>query len=185
MKSIISERLDLDKHLQEGYIDMAKSRYLMRGQEISILQVNESNLLATRKVVSSVVKEEGREFISFTLSEVLPSDDNGNAENLRFRHSKKGKNENELTQDFKELSLSNEDVSSSLHESTNASVPNVVDPLHWFGILVPREFRNCKTKFQESIGTAIKIVTLQNELKALCSSYRSLRLQKKALHNGT
>ncbi|XP_055939238.1 coiled-coil domain-containing protein 115-like [Argiope bruennichi] len=177
LQSIMFERKYLDANLQEGYINMAKARYLMRGQKVGIHQVNSTNLTATFKVSSYLDVDEGVEYLNYKLDEVsLPQND----ATLKLRSVNV---ENQLVDDQvsvlapDEVDCKNEDSKTS--KETICS--NYNDPLKWFGVLVPESLRTCQTRFKQSTCTALKIISLHNKLRELHKEYKILKLQKASL----
>lgn len=161
MRNIILERQYLDGNLKDGFINMAKSRYLMRGQKISRHQINTSNLLASKKVISNDSSIDEVKFSSF---HILKKELTGTSGEVTFKNDS-----------------SDESVDSENSSRSGMSSPTSVEnPLHWFGLLVPDALKSCQSRFQQALETSVKIVTLQNELKALCESYRDLRQNKYA-----
>ncbi|KAF8792042.1 Coiled-coil domain-containing protein 115 [Argiope bruennichi] len=152
LQSIMFERKYLDANLQEGYINMAKARYLMRGQKVGIHQVNSTNLTATFKndatlKLRSVNVE--NQLVDDQVSVLAPD----------------------------EVDCKNEDSKTS--KETICS--NYNDPLKWFGVLVPESLRTCQTRFKQSTCTALKIISLHNKLRELHKEYKILKLQKASL----
>lgn len=159
MRNIMLERQYLDANLKDGFINMAKSRYLMRGQKISRHQINTSNLLASKKVISNDNSVNEVKFLSFDILKKELTGASGEVTSKMDSFNESGDSENP----------SKNEISSS-----------VENPLHWFGLLVPDALKSCQSRFEQALETSVKIVTLQNELKALCESYRNLRQKKYA-----
>ena len=161
MRNIMLERQYLDGNLKDGFINIAKSRYLMRGQKISKHQINTSNLIASKKVSSSDNTINGVKFTSFHI------------------HKKKFSSVSEEVPSKFVSSDENCDRESSSRNEKN-SLSTVENPLHWFGLLVPDALKSSQSRFEQALETSVKIVSLQNELKALCESYRNLKQKKHA-----
>jgi len=56
-----------------------------------------------------------------------------------------------------------------------------MDPLQWFGVLVPPHLRTAKTHFEGSLSSLIEQCTLQDQLRGLEEKYASLLQTKKQL----
>lgn len=169
MQTIVYERQYLDESLRDGYINMAKSRYLMRGQKINTFQINTSNLRASKKITRDTENGNGIEFPTFHVSNstnrCMEDDHLVNAEN-GLRNLKIGKVENSY-----EFNNSKKDFSNDDNSSAN-------NPLQWFGVLVPPSLKNCQARFEQVIETVTKLTTLQSQLIVLSQEYRNLREQK-------
>ncbi|CAL1290310.1 unnamed protein product [Larinioides sclopetarius] len=177
LQSIMLERKYLDDNLKEGYINMAKARYLMRGQKIGIHQVNSSNLTATLKISNYLDVDEGVKYLNYKLDEdSVPQKD----ANLKFRTVNVEKElvagqisaSDEVDSQYEDLKTSED----NMHSNSN-------DPLKWFGVLVPESLRNCQTRFKQSACTALKIGSLHNKLGELQKEYKMLKSQKISLHS--
>ncbi|GBL95011.1 hypothetical protein AVEN_187518-1 [Araneus ventricosus] len=179
LQSIMVERKYLDANLKEGYINMAKARYLMRGQKIGILQVNNSNLIATFKISSYLDVDEGVEYLNYKVDEdSLPEKD----VNLKFRTVNA---EKQLVDDQTSDSATDEVDSQTegLRTSKDSMHSNSSDPLKWFGVLVPESLRTCQSRFKQSACTALNITSLHNKLRELQKEYNTLKSQKISLHS--
>lgn len=161
MRNIMLERQYLDGNLKDGFINMAKSRYLMRGQKISRHQINTSNLLASKKVISNDNSVNEVKFNSF---HILKKESPGAS--------------GEVTTKMDSFNDSGDSDSENPYRNEISS--SVENPLYWFGLLVPDALKSCQSRFEQALETSVKIATLQNELKALCESYRNLRQEKYA-----
>ncbi|XP_035212686.1 coiled-coil domain-containing protein 115-like [Stegodyphus dumicola] len=179
LHEIISERQYLDDNLREGYICMAKSRYLMRGQKIDILQVDTSNLHATKKIFCEHDTIEKVEFLNFKILETDQVILDANC--MKYRSSQML--ENKLGQDFEHLSIkrgnsNNLTAEISEKEKETSSNNKDKDPLYWFGVLTPASLKKCQSHFQQAVATAAKIASLQSQLKSFAIKYRELRKGK-------
>ncbi|KFM64837.1 Coiled-coil domain-containing protein 115, partial [Stegodyphus mimosarum] len=179
LHEIISERQYLDDNLREGYICMAKSRYLMRGQKIDIVQVDTSNLRAAKKVFCEHDTIEKVEFLNYKILETDQVTSDANC--IKYRSSEML--ESKLSQDFEHLSIEKENstnltAETSEKEEETSSDNKDKDPLYWFGVLTPASLKKCQSHFQQAIATAAKIVSLQSQLKSLGIKYRELRKEK-------
>ncbi|XP_015903827.1 coiled-coil domain-containing protein 115 [Parasteatoda tepidariorum] len=171
MQSIILERQYLEDNLKEGYINLAKSRYLMRGQKISMLQINTSTLKSSLRSLSSEDFVEEAKYINFNIFEHNSSNIEENGLKQRFTDDEKLSKRMDETLSFSECNS---------EEATNSNIKEN-DPLRWFGVLVPDSLKNSQMRFLQATKTALKLASLQNELNALCVVYRTLRLKKKEL----
>ncbi|KAG8196581.1 hypothetical protein JTE90_014142 [Oedothorax gibbosus] len=174
LQNIVLEKQYLDANLKEGYINMAKSRYLMRGQKISTLQINTSKLVPSYKVVTNSDLVEGVEYLNYQSLEL--SVQKGSGSSVKRRSTEELV---DLSEKLEKTSIdSNSDDSQSSKECAGPT-----DPLKWFGVLVPESLRLCQSRFKQATETALKIASLQNQLKALGNEYKELKLQKQKLVN--
>lgn len=74
----------------------------------------------------------------------------------------------------------NEDDGDS-KRSVGADSPSGVDPLQWFGVLVPPHLRIAKTQFEGSLSSLVEQCTLHDQLRDLEKRYISLLQTKKQL----
>lgn len=170
LQNIVLEKQYLDANLKEGYINMAKSRYLMRGQKISTLQINTSKLVPSFKVLTSSDSVEGVEYLNYQSLE-LPV---GNPTKRRSQEEIEGLSEK----------LKNTSMDSNAGEKDDSETSNECsDPLKWFGVLVPESLRICQSRFKQATETALKIASLQNQLRGLGDKYKELKLQELKLVN--
>lgn len=178
MQNIILERQYLDDNLKEGFINMAKSRYSMRGQKIGILQINPEKLNASKKVVSNLDTTDGIKFTSFSVSEKEKS------LNVSEEKQSCSATESNTTGSTKTVHSERSETcpSDEAHNSQNNFMSPGENLLKCFGVLVPNTLKVCQSRFEQAIVTSVKIVTLQNELKALSEEYRRLRKQKSILN---
>lgn len=75
----------------------------------------------------------------------------------------------------------NDDTVVSFDISLKRSSNETVDPVKWFGVLVPQNLRNSQKRFQESIYLAAKIANVQAELTSVLSKLKTLHIQKDSL----
>lgn len=68
----------------------------------------------------------------------------------------------------------------SLKKSSNET-DEPIDPVKWFGVLVPQNLKNSQKRFQESIYLAAKIANVQAELTSVLSKLKTLHIQKDSL----
>ncbi|GFS55583.1 uncharacterized protein TNIN_339471 [Trichonephila inaurata madagascariensis] len=175
LQSILVERKYLEAYLKEGYINMAKSRYLMRDRKIDIHQVDSNSLTASFRISSYLDVDDAVQDVTFLNYNPI---DNSALENTRSKLKHRSANsENELIGKIQQVSLSDSEEGD---DKTSASMKDsilldFVDPLKWFGILVPDSLRICQSHFKQSLVTAIKITSLQNKLMTLRVKYKELK----------
>ncbi|GIY48768.1 uncharacterized protein CDAR_314911 [Caerostris darwini] len=183
LKNIMIERKYLDANLKEGYINMSKSRYLMRGQKISILQVNTTNLLATFKINSYLDIADDVKYFSYrSLDDTVLLKDPFAEEDtcVRLRSVKlNNQSEKEIEQTYIETKC--ETAAEDSGDPNSSTITNFNDPLKWFGVLVPESLRTCQSHFKQSLNTILKIASLQNKLKACSKKFKDLSLKKSVL----
>ena len=65
-------------------------------------------------------------------------------------------------------------------ESPSSSTVKPIDPIRWFGILVPQALRNMQRSFADAVeGPVVNLVTLTKELQSLEIEIGRLRKQIK------
>lgn len=179
MQSIILERQYLDANCQDGFINMAKSRYLMRGQKIGVLQINTTNLTASKKVIANLDMIDDVNFTSFDMSEKGNSSDLPEKCKSHFDKAnlKEASNTGDIEANTMERNgnLNSEEISLNNKSDPSSSVGN---PLNWFGVLVPNSLKTCQARFEQAVETSVKIATFQSKLNSFCEEYRKLRKLK-------
>ncbi|GFR05992.1 uncharacterized protein TNCT_444671 [Trichonephila clavata] len=181
LQSILMERKYLEANLKEGYINMAKSRYLMRGRKIDIHQVDSNSLTSSFRVSSYLDVDDAVQDVTFLNYNPI---DNSAQENTRSKLKHRSVNsDDELNEKIQQVSLSDsEEGNDKTYASMKDSISlDYADPLKWFGILVPDSLRTCQSHFKQSLVTAIKITSLQNKLMTLQVKYKDLKLRKKSM----
>ncbi|GFT14251.1 uncharacterized protein NPIL_390311 [Nephila pilipes] len=179
LQSILMERKYFEANLKEGYINMAKSRYLMSGRKIDIHQVNSSSLTSSFRVSSYLDVDDADQDVTFL--NYHPVDDTEQEKNKNELKHRSVNSDDRHVEDVQQVCLSSGEEGNNETSDIKDNVSlGYVDPLKWFGILVPENLRTCQSHFKQSLITAVKITSLQNKLLTLSKKYMELKIRKRA-----
>ncbi|XP_078481012.1 vacuolar ATPase assembly protein VMA22 [Ciona intestinalis] len=156
---IHQKKLEQEKHMQEGYLCLAKARYSMGVDRVSSLQYP-SEIEPT--VTISCREKENNKFPSFTVIQNLQDEENKPPTSAVRRRKKTNKDDHdEAKQAVEEVDLSSQD---KLHEQVN--------PLLWFGVLVPTPLRQAQNCFRQATEVSCQLCTLKEELNYKTCLYK-------------
>eukprot|EP00656_Telonema_subtile_P040199 TRINITY_DN45263_c0_g1_i1.p1 TRINITY_DN45263_c0_g1~~TRINITY_DN45263_c0_g1_i1.p1 ORF type:complete len:199 (-),score=33.38 TRINITY_DN45263_c0_g1_i1:239-835(-) len=62
-----------------------------------------------------------------------------------------------------------------------AAVPQVVDPIRWFGLQPPKPLRSAQSKFVKAVETGVDLAQLRMHITGLVDKYEELRAEKRLL----
>ena len=179
-----SKKVLLEKQLQTGYFNLAKSRYSMGVNRISSLQypqLMEAQLYVDctddqqtlDKVIKFKLKQKESVDDEFPTSDYEQVDAK-NMSTLRLRKI----NADHVSMDQiknKEVVYLNDRLGEN--DSTHNSMKTVTksDPLTWFGILIPPTLRQAKSAFVEVLHLSCEICTIEKRLNACINSCGRLK----------
>ena len=194
LESLYQERANLNLQMKSGFLMMSKARYSMGAKSVSPLQYDENNMEATARVniaeesseeekvssdvmkVFELVREDGDgKSTNIKMSTDSKSSDNGDG--LRKRNVEKKIPEEDKTLSIEEISGNFQKI--SVVESTEKQ--KVVDPVKWFGVLVPQALRTSQKNFKSATETACNVASLQVRLENARKEYIKLMKEKSSV----
>lgn len=125
--------MNIERNLNNGYIHLAKSRYIMGQNSVSKERLPTDN---------------SPEFSALTTCETIEEDNS------------------------KQLKLVVKDVSN-------------INPIHWFGVLVPQNLHKAKGIFQNAVNFVVECVNIQLSLIETLKNIKMLKQYKIGLENCT
>nr|XP_009857845.1 coiled-coil domain-containing protein 115-like [Ciona intestinalis] len=138
---IHQKKLEQEKHMQEGYLCLAKARYSMGVDRVSSLQY----------------PNEITPTVTISCRNQPPTSA------VRRRKKTKKDDHNEARQAVEEVDLLSQD---KLHAQVN--------PLLWFGVLVPTPLRQAQNCFRQATEVSCQLCTLKEELNYKTRLYKEV-----------
>ena len=169
-QNLLETKIMLEKVMKEGYINLAQARY-SSGRSISSLQLPNEDwepFEANAKVMKSeCVRQEINVKFNYLSLELGPTPKkSGKVENLDSALINRKKQEKEVKNEKKK-----------------------VDPLKWFGVLVPTSLKQSQKHFDKAIALSIEATNIQNEIGGILARrlflQRHLRKLESNAKNGT
>lgn len=160
-QELINTKLDVEKRMKNGFLNLAKARYSMGYKQVSGLQLpteDWDDFAAKVKVNHDecLRKENHVRFCYFSMSD--------------------GTSSSVETLDSALVNRKQKDSG-----DTKKSPDKRTDPLKWFGILVPTALRQSQQDFQKSAEVAIICANLQSEINGIVARQKFLCRQKSKL----
>ncbi|KAK6177456.1 hypothetical protein SNE40_015552 [Patella caerulea] len=167
VKQLYQEQAVLEQYMKDGYLNLSRARYNMGLKAVGALQFNQNAMTALTKVdVNGTEKNSSKPF-EITSSQIQKPSKNDEDGGLRKRNT--GTDKSEKIENIG--ILKNDD--SDIKEET------VIDPLKWFGVLVPQNLRKSQSSFKQAVESVVTIANLKHSIINLQTEYRSL-LEKKS-----
>ena len=169
-QNLLETKIMLEKVMKEGFINLAQARY-SSGRSISSLQLPNEDwepFEANAKVMKSeCVRQEINVKFNYLSLELGPTPKkSGKVENLDSTLINRKKQETEVKNEKKK-----------------------VDPLKWFGVLVPTSLKQSQKHFDKAIALSIEATNIQNEIGGILARrqflQRHLRKLESNAKNGT
>ncbi|KAK7863427.1 hypothetical protein R5R35_006506 [Gryllus longicercus] len=156
-------RVKLEEAMKPGFVHIAKSRYIMGNRTVCSLQLPtedsaEFDALTTVVPQESITDSEHR---GFKLVETPKGQDTSGKSVLRRR---KEKPESDASTEAKE-----------------ENVKTYVDPIKWFGVLVPQNLKMAQNCFQSVLPLVVECANVQGELQRVQMKYQKLLKEKELL----
>lgn len=165
----IKYKLELEKLMNSGYVNIAKARYIMGSKSVSMLQLPTENSTQTTRALSRVHREEYKGYEMFKLQIIKPSSLSSdiNEEEPTARKTKR------------KTIVTDKDNKDELLDSSDTVTNNEFsDPIKLFGVLVPFTLRTAQQFFKDSLFVIVKCATIQSELNQAISRYEHLSKMK-------
>lgn len=178
IQSIINKQNHLQDVLRNGYVNMAKARYIMGNKHVSTLQISEKEVTAKFQVCSEVNNHSNVECMNFKITEEC-NQDTEKSKDQKVVH-RKVKSPKDLVEGDSYVSCEQSSESGN-HKNENHSLLNKTNPLNWFGILVPQSLRTCQSHFVESLDIIAELATLKSELVSVCVRYKEALAMEKGI----
>ncbi|CAK8695710.1 unnamed protein product [Clavelina lepadiformis] len=158
-----------EDHMKEGYLCLAKARYEIGVDRVSQLQYP-SEMVASVTVHRRTNQEVDQlEIIHGSRLEQKQENPKEEA-TLRKRNKTNDRKEQEIDPVTEGKSI--EDVS---------QLTPAINPIHWFGFLVPRALRLAQESFSKAIEASCALCNLQSRYEHTLTEYRKSRTRQKEL----
>ncbi|XP_072027051.1 coiled-coil domain-containing protein 115-like [Amphiura filiformis] len=187
--------------LKEGFLNLSKARYSMGNKAVSALQYD-SNVM--KALVDVNISEEEDDTSTFELIRHKPRPRQASQSGTDSSEHKQQDDDIQAGSQVRRRKVKTEESKDSGNiQSTEDSIileekeeikmkdlkgdgekdeeVSLVDPLHWFGILVPSALRQGQTNFVQAVEHSVRIASLQNQLMSVQEKYKSLYKTKKQL----
>nr|CAD7455615.1 unnamed protein product [Timema tahoe] len=165
-------KLALEEMTKSGFWNLAKARYIMGNSSVSALQLPSEGTCADIVALTTVYKSEDE----FTLQTISPTKVKKTLTGeLRKRTNNSNVNDEEVDED--------KERRDKIPDVFDVAQPELVDPVNWFGVLVPQNLRQAQSNFKSALELVVDSVNVQNRLKAAQAKYNSLLKVKSTLLN--
>ncbi|CAH1774098.1 unnamed protein product [Owenia fusiformis] len=174
-------RQSLESTLKDGYFLMSKARYSMGNKSVSTVQYNEKEMVASALV--DVYTESMFDTDAFKFELTGPNDTTTaeiDKEKTAVRKRNIKSTVDDVTRGIEELNVK-KDESDLKSKESKSNDDNTVDPIKWFGVLVPQALKQSQACFKKVLTSSCEISSLQNELMALKHAYKDKMKQKMSL----
>ena len=187
LDTLSSQRIQLEEAIREGYFNMSKARYSMGNKSVGALQFNENKMKALYGVE---VNDSPADVPSTTFSLVemrhnepdIKSNGVEDEDGLRLRKVQNKNMSNEETVETLTANMEDMNIKENNTEKTpSTNKDKVMDPIKWFGVLVPSTLRHSQGYFRKAMGLSCSMATLQTELIFIKKDYHSLMRKKQEL----
>nr|CAD7434242.1 unnamed protein product [Timema monikensis] len=148
MDELVKCKLMLEEITKSGFWNLAKARYIMGNSSVSALQLPSEGTDADIVALSTVYKSDDQ----FTLQTISPT---------KVKKTSTG----ELRKRTNNC-IVNDEVREKVPDGYDVDQPELVDPVNWFGVLVPQNLRQAQSNFKSALELVVDSVNVQNRLKA-------------------
>ncbi|XP_071438675.1 coiled-coil domain-containing protein 115-like [Hetaerina americana] len=168
MDDLVKTKVEMEKTMSEGFILLAKARMLLGKERVSMMQfpTSDEQLMMARYCVHRESSDEDILSLEERVQNSLKFDasDRGDPKkpdcsmHLRHRGSEKKP----------EIATEDEDAETS-YEQTKLVLSKKcdVEPLKWFGVLVPQELKLAQKAFEKSVTLSIDCANIQNRIEKI------------------
>ncbi|XP_071110226.1 coiled-coil domain-containing protein 115-like [Haliotis cracherodii] len=173
---VYQEQAKLEQYMRDGFLNLSRARYSMGVKSVSATQLPDEMDPLLTILVNGEKKDTKFEFLK---TSVKTSKDSVKDETLRKRNV-----QNKLSDgDTPEVETigSASDSSAAVKDESSEKKSGHVDPLKWFGVLVPQALRRSQSSFQEASGLAVTVANLKLKLGNLREDYKKLLAEKQKL----
>ncbi|XP_046562419.1 LOW QUALITY PROTEIN: coiled-coil domain-containing protein 115-like [Haliotis rubra] len=172
---VYQEQAKLEQYMKDGYLNLSRARYTMGVKSVSATQLpDEMDPLLT------VLVNGEKEDTTFEFQKPVPrSKDSVKDDIIRKRNVKEKHSDGDAPE--VETIGSAGDSSDAAKDKSSGEKPNHVDPLKWFGVLVPQTLRRSQSSFQEASSLAVTVANLKLKLGNLTEEYKKLLAEKQKL----
>ncbi|ESO95768.1 hypothetical protein LOTGIDRAFT_116702 [Lottia gigantea] len=158
LKQLYAERSILDQYMKDGFLNLSRARYNMGVKAVGTSQFSDSMVALTKVDVNDKEQKSSEMF---------------QVHSLRAQTTKK------LENSLRNRKQGPENIDGV--ESGKSEDPVPVDPIKWFGVLVPQNLRKSQQGFKDAVTISVSIANLQQTLSSLQLEYRQLLKTKSKL----
>lgn len=162
MEDLIQCKLNIEKAMKNGSLDLAKARYIMGNTNVSAIKLpteESSEICALATVTRTNDESSNLNNITFHLNRISPQEKQKSLNsNVKQRTNK----------DYEDVKESDEESEPLLKEEPSLPEPKSLfqDPIKWFGVLVPQNLRQGQSWFQKALEFVVQSANIQSELNA-------------------
>ena len=166
--------------MKSGFLDLSRARYNMGTNSVTPAQFNREEMKALFKL--DVFQDNGSTVLELISQETVKKETGTKEEtNLRKRNilEKDGDQKGNVTVETVGLSDISKEVDGSVMDDERKK--SIVDPINWFGVLVPQNLRRSQSSFKAAIDISVTIANLKLNLSELRIKYSKLLSDKEDL----
>lgn len=179
----------LECQMKDGFLQLSRARYNMGNKSVGSLQWNEREMESMYEVTFS--EEEGdQRHEPFTLNAKTIAKPDGDKDGLRQRKTQntvrqfvgKAKSLNEIEDiaaDLSDMELEKVIDATLNPQNRRRQLTMSMDPLKWFGVLVPQSLRSSQGNFKDAVKESVILANLRYQLLDIKDKYANLLKQKK------
>ncbi|XP_046362017.2 coiled-coil domain-containing protein 115-like [Haliotis rufescens] len=173
---VYQEQAKLEQYMRDGFLNLSRARYSMGVKSVSATQLPDEMDPLLTILVNGEKKDTKFEFLK---TSIKTSKDSVKDETLRKRNVPNKLSDGDTPE--VETIGSAGDSSAAAKDESSEKKPGHVDPLKWFGVLVPQALRRSQSSFQEASGLAVTVANLKLKLGNLREDYKTLLAEKQKL----
>jgi len=189
-QDLIHAKVKLESMTKNGWIEMAKARYVMGSNTVSATQLpqpdEESCVEAKTKLQSQLCQREGSKikYTTFCVDKKSETDitepQSSQEDGIRKR---KGNDKQDISieNDVKEDKKCEDKCSEKKEkkeENIDVKKKNAGDPIRWFSVMPPSSLKMSQKWFTSGIEIVIEIANLQSEISSVTSRINKLKRLK-------
>ncbi|XP_022199553.2 coiled-coil domain-containing protein 115 isoform X2 [Nilaparvata lugens] len=193
MNELIASKLELEKSVKAGSLDLAKARYIMGNRNVSALQLPTPGEGAD--VAPLVTVHRAQTFqdsnndssmentISLQLERVTLTTPSPDERARRSSQAALKKRTTEGRDADEQRPLLDEDDDEDKSVSSPRPDQAIQDPIKWFGVLVPQNLRQGQARFKQALDLVVHTANIQLELHATVTQFRKLLDTKRSMQS--
>lgn len=169
---LLKRRDELKIVMKNGFLAMSKARYTLGNKSVGELQYSQ-NMAAS----STVIMEEDRSCSRGVGFKMATHDDSSERELESGKKARQSTSEGGLR--HRNISKNSSNMTGEIdHGRETSREKKHVDPLNWFGILVPSSLKECQSEFKTACQLSCNIAQLEQELRNIINEFCKLKRRK-------
>ncbi|XP_041377824.1 coiled-coil domain-containing protein 115-like [Gigantopelta aegis] len=177
LEQLYQQQACLGDLMKSGFLDLSRSRYNMGTNFVTPAQFNEDEMKALVKL--EIQQDNGN-----TVLRIINQDSDKKKTNEESKLRKRNVvNDDEKGNklDVETIGLGGIPTDENESASDGKHKKSIVDPINWFGVLVPQNLRRSQSSFKAAIDVSVTIANLKLKLQELKITYRKLLADKEEL----